>query len=324
MESGIQDSHHFPTLGITLSFCSSTLLVGSRTAFKYLTQSYDLNLINFLCFAINVLSCLPICFIYVQKPDISFARKYDLQLIMQGITGSLAQIAGRLALSDLPISTVAMIFYCKLIFVMVIAHFAIKEKLKISKMSLAVIAMCGVCLDVRPDFIFHMNQTNGYNGKWYSYVFAFSQSLFSSFFYVFLRYLREIKFPIPLTIRAIFGLIFSGIGLAFVENWQYPDTAVSIVYMMISGLFLTAGGLLLVLAHKYLDAGSVSISQCSFELFMSFTAQVAIFNQNPHWLSYVGMMFVIFALIGLWILEIKAKRKSEHHPKPIHSSSYCK
>jgi len=222
-----------------------------------------------------------IMFFIIKRKKLSFKLKNKPLMIYRSIIGTLGMIAQFWSISLLPLSNAVILNSLSPFFVLILAYFFLKEKIRLKSVIAILIAMVGALLVVKP--------TSGTDlfPSLVGLSYAFSAACGS----IFLRKLKEYN---PPEINVFYFLVFS-IIMTFplmITNFVMPNLQ-QFAKLVIIGIFGAIMQITMTVAYKYAEASKLAI-YVYLNIVLSSVIAIFMFKEIPDILSICGGSLIIF------------------------------
>lgn len=258
---------------------------------KLLSVNLPLGQIVWGRFFFHTLLMMPLCLWKTKKNTAVLTQNWKEHLL-RGALILLSTIFYFAAIKENPIPDTIAMFFVEPIFVMFLAAFFLKEKLRIQRLLAAFIAFCGVLIVLRPG-----------SGQYQpSILFAFCAGLAFAGYIVTVRLsaFRTSSFITAWT-TASAALIFSTPWGLFV--WQTP-TLQEWFLLLLLGALAASGHWAIVYACRLADASIVALFHYS-EIIVTSILSYLVFAYLPDRWVWIGFLLIAGSQIVVTVLEMK-------------------
>jgi len=209
-----------------------------------------------------------------------FAGNNKSYLLLRSMLGLIGVFLYFYAIDRLPLANAVILNQMNPFFVMLLAAFFLKEKIKKPQIGALMIALIGILFIVRPGFIF--DPLPGIAGL--------VSAVFAAGGYTTIRYLRLTDHP--QVIVFYFTALSTLSTLPFAGGFLLP-TFPQLMVLLSVGALATAAQYLMTYAYRYAEAGDLSIYSYGNTLF-SIVIGLILWSEIPDILSMLGFSLVIF------------------------------
>ncbi|MBK5252476.1 MAG: DMT family transporter [Peptostreptococcaceae bacterium] len=221
-----------------------------------------------------------IMFFIIKRKNIPFKLNHAPLMLYRSANGTLGILTQFWAISLLPLSNAVIINSLSPFFVLFLAYFFLKEKIRSKSILAILIAMCGALLVVKP--------ASGVD--LFPSLIGVSSAFFAASTFVLLRKLKEYN---PPEINVFYFLVFSVILISplMLTSFLMPSPQ-QIIKLLVIGVFGTITQITMTVAYKYAEASKLAI-YIYLNIVMSSIIAVFMFKEIPDFLSICGGTLII-------------------------------
>ncbi|CAG7786816.1 unnamed protein product [Allacma fusca] len=218
-----------------------------------------------------------------------------LMLMIRAILGSTSVFLRFYSLKYMSIADSSVISHSSPVFVVIIAHFTLKEKCGFVPLFVALVTCFGVFVIFRPPIL---TGSESFDSETLTgSILASCAMLINAFMFIVMRKLRQVHFTLMLVSFGLWGLAESLIIGGSMGVLQLPSNLQELLLtfgVMPATVFM--GQISLVLALKFENAGPVSLLR-TCDVVLSFLWQYIFLNVIPDGCSLVGAVIVILGVV---------------------------
>ncbi|MEO9805094.1 MAG: DMT family transporter [Reichenbachiella sp.] len=225
-----------------------------------------------------------ICFFFFLKDNISPWGNNKRILILRGIVGSIALASYFYILQKIPLAAAASMQYMAPIFTTILGVFIVKEKVSSKQYLFFLLSFLGIIIiqgfDARISLL--------------HFVIGIGGAIFTGLAYNCIRILKTSEHP--LVIIFYFPLVSLPLaGLISIFDWVQPEDW-DWMYLLLVGLFTQIAQYFMTRSYQAEELSKVSIINY-MGIIYSLAFGFIIFGETYDWMSYAGMVLVIFGII---------------------------
>lgn len=231
-----------------------------------------------------------IAFYLVKRHSSSLLGKKENQkyLILRSVLGLLGVVLYFYAIDNLILSDAEMLNKSSPFLAIILCAIFLKEKIKPAQALSLVIAFIGCLFIIKPQF----------NVDIFPFIVGFMSALFAAGAYTTLRVLgdKEKYYTI-----VFFFSFFSTLALTpFMLYYYEPMKIDQLIYLLLAGVFASAGQFGITIAYKLAPAKEISIFSY-FTIVFSGIFSVVLFNQIPDYLSILGYIVIFISSLYMYV-----------------------
>ncbi|MBK5252475.1 MAG: DMT family transporter [Peptostreptococcaceae bacterium] len=244
-------------------------------------------------FARNLIGAI-IMFFIIKRKNIPFKLNHAPFMLYRSANGTLGALTQYWAISLLPLSTAVILNSLKTFFVLFLAYFFLKEKIRSKSVLAILIAMCGALLVVKPASGIDL----------FPSLIGLSSAFFAASTFVLLRKLKEYN---PPEINVFYFLVFSLILVSpfMLTSFVFPSLT-QLAKLLVIGVFGTMAQITMTVAYKYAEASKLAIYSY-LNMVMSSIIAVFMFKEIPDFLSICGGSLIIMGGYANYKAALKSK-----------------
>lgn len=241
----------------------------------------------------NVVSML-IAFYLVKKHSASLFGKKENQkyLILRSALGLLGVVLYFYAIDALVLSDAEMLNKLSPFLVIILCAFFLKEKIKPAQGIALFIAFIGCLFIIKPQFTIDI----------FPFIVGFMSALFAAGAYTVLRVLGDKEKYY--TIVFYFSFFSTMILTPFMIYSYEPMTINQLIYLLLAGVFASAGQFGITIAYKFAPAKEISIFNY-FTVVFSGIFSIILFDQIPDYFSIVGYIIIFISSLYMYLYNRK-------------------
>jgi len=230
-------------------------------------------------FAKNFIAIIIMIFI-IKRKNIPFKLNNTPLMVFRSVIGTLGMLTQFWAISLLPLSTAVILSSLSPFFVLFLAYFFLKEKIRPKSILAILIAMCGALLLVKP----------ASGADLLPSLIGLSCAFLSAIAIVLIRNLKKYN---PPEINVLYFLIFSAILVfPFMPTDFVMPSLPQLAKLLSLGIFGALYQITLTIAYKYAEASKLAI-YVYLNIIMSSIIAFFMFKEIPDFLSICGGFLII-------------------------------
>ncbi|KAJ8028918.1 Solute carrier family 35 member G1 [Holothuria leucospilota] len=248
------------------------------------------------------------------KPTFSkLSKSICFWVALNSILCTAIQITMFIAYSLAPVGDVSAIVNNTPLLSGILARIFLKERLTVYDIILTVVSMAGVVLVTKPEFIFGKSDQEGSGTHFIGALWAIAALICLSFLSVVTRKLRSNDSSNASILTLIFGLVAlpaSAILNTFLGGWTLPVNISEILSLIAVGFvgFLAPHTFNLALKSIKTVSGAVV---STLIIVISYLLQFLVFKTYPDIVSGTGVVLILSATFGVFVLKWRESRASE-------------
>ncbi|KAJ8028919.1 Solute carrier family 35 member G1 [Holothuria leucospilota] len=248
------------------------------------------------------------------KPTFSkLSKSICCWVALNSILCTATQITMFIAYSLAPVGDVSAIVNNTPLLSGILARIFLKERLTVYDIILTVVSMAGVVLVTKPEFIFGKSDQEGSDTQFIGALWAIAALICLSFLSVVTRKLRSNDSSNASILTLIFGLVAlpaSAILNTFLGDWTLPVNISEILSLIAVGFvgFLAPHTFNLALKSIKTVSGAVV---STLIIVISYLLQFLVFKTYPDIISGIGVVLILSATFGVFVLKWRESRASE-------------
>ncbi len=236
-----------------------------------------------------------IMFFIIKRKHMPFNLNHAPLMLYRSVNGTLGILAAFWAISLLPLSNAVILNSLSPFFVLIMAYFFLKEKIRSKSVLAILIAMCGALLVVKPASGMDL----------FPSLIGLSSAFFAASTFVLLRKLKEYN---PPEINVFYFLVFSVILVSpFMLTSFVMPSLTQLAKLFIIGIFGTIAQIAMTVAYKYAEASKLAI-YIYLNIVMSSIIAVFMFKEIPDFLSICGGSLIIMGGYINYKAALKSKQ----------------
>lgn len=222
-----------------------------------------------------------IMFIFIISKRMPLKLHHTPLMVYRSFNGTLGILTQFWAISLLPLSNAVILNSLSPFFVLILAFFFLREKIRFKSVAAIAIAMSGALLVVKPAAGINLLPS----------LVGLSSAFFAASSFVLVRKLREYN---PTEINVFYFLLFSSIILfPFMFSSFVKPTGLELIKLLVIGVFGAIAQITMTMAYKLAEASKLAI-YIYLNIVMSSFFAIFMFNEIPDSLSIAGGILIIF------------------------------
>lgn len=286
--------------GVFYSFISSIFFSVTTAIVKHLTAIHPGTLACFRFLGV-ILFALPM----VSDLGENIFGPSDLRfwVMLRGIAGATSLYLRYCALHLLPLANATVIVLSMPVFVCIFARIFLKETFGFFHLFALAVTLLGIAFTAKLNIIFGTSaeeaQKEGVDKQveLMGLAAGMGATLVGSASYIVVRKVKKLHHSIILFNFGWVAVLQTGVITYYLDGFQLPDTGLSTWMLVILAICSFYAQLLLTKALQVEEAGLVSVTRASSEVFFAFVIQIFIFQRMPDKYSVIGAVLVTSAVV---------------------------
>ncbi|XP_074596792.1 solute carrier family 35 member G1-like [Brevipalpus obovatus] len=227
-------------------------------------------------------------------------RNVWIWLILRGITGASANYFRFLTIQLLPLANAMVLLLTVPVFTTIFARIFFKEPCGLFHVIALVVALIGISLTAKLDAFFgldHQHDVPISNSHILGLFCGLGAALCQTTEALILRHLKNVHFAVILFTSSWVAVMELFVICYFSSALHVPERGTAVFIIMGVGVFGFFGQLLFTKAISIEEAGLISMTGSSMDLFLAFLFQITIFRVIPDTCTVIGSLMVFSSVL---------------------------